>query len=288
MSTIITRAIKGAPLSWAEADANLINLNTDKLEASALTPYATTAAVTAGLAAKINTSEIGVSVQAHSANLDEYAAVNPTAAGLALLDDADAAAQRATLGLVIGANVQAYDADIPTVSASQAEMEAGTETALRSMSPLLVKQAIAAQSIGQHMVRLHTANGYGSTNTAIRRFTTTVANTGSSITYADSATLGASFTVNTSGVYAISYVDCFTTTNGWLGLSLNSSQLTTQINGITQADILAVGNTVGANLVGHVSWTGYLSAGAVVRAHGQAGLVNGSGANAVFTISRVV
>ena len=37
--------------------------------------------------------------QPASANLDEYAAVNPTAAGLALLDDADAAAQRTTLGL---------------------------------------------------------------------------------------------------------------------------------------------------------------------------------------------
>lgn len=42
---------------------------------------------------------IGTTVQAYSANLDEYAAVNPTAAGLALLDDADASAQRTTLGL---------------------------------------------------------------------------------------------------------------------------------------------------------------------------------------------
>jgi hypothetical protein len=41
---------------------------------------------------------IGVSVQAYSANLDEYAAVNPTTAGLALLDDADATAQLVTLG----------------------------------------------------------------------------------------------------------------------------------------------------------------------------------------------
>jgi hypothetical protein len=44
----------------------------------------------------------------------------------------------------IGSTVQAYDADIPTVAASQVEMEAGTESALRSMSPLRVAQAISA------------------------------------------------------------------------------------------------------------------------------------------------
>ncbi len=44
----------------------------------------------------------------------------------------------------IGVSVQAYDADIPTVAATQAEMEAGTESGLRSMSPLRVAQAISA------------------------------------------------------------------------------------------------------------------------------------------------
>lgn len=39
MSTIVTRAGKGSPLTNAEVDANFTNLNSDKLEASALSPY---------------------------------------------------------------------------------------------------------------------------------------------------------------------------------------------------------------------------------------------------------
>ena len=96
MTTIITRAGKGSPLTNNEMDTNLTNINTNKLE----------------------TSEIGVSVQPYDATL---------------LNAAD-----------IGVTVQAYDVDIPTVAASQAEMEAGSEVALRSMSPLLVAQAISA------------------------------------------------------------------------------------------------------------------------------------------------
>lgn len=87
MATIVTRAGKGSALTYAEADANFTNLNTDKVE----------------------TSAIGTTVQPYSANLTEFATVNPTAAGLALLDDADASAQRTTLGLGTAATTASTD-----------------------------------------------------------------------------------------------------------------------------------------------------------------------------------
>ena len=136
------------------------------------------------------------------------------------------------------------------------------------------------------MVRLNTANGYGSTNTKIRRFTNTVTNQGSDITYADSATLGASFTINTDGTYAISYSDCFTNP-AVMGMSLNSTQLTTNLESITVASILSANTTGSANYVGVASWNGYLPAGSVIRPH-SAGLAVGTiGAGVQFTIVRV-
>lgn len=144
-------------------------------------------------------------------------------------------------------------------------------------------QALIRPSSGS-MVRLNTANGYGSTNTRIRRFTNVVTNTGSDITYADSATLGATFTINTPGVYSVSYSDSFTAASEF-GLSLNSSQLTTSINSITVSDVLSMANSMLANTAGFCGWTGYLPSGSVVRAH-----ANGTAAGSnyqTFTITRV-
>ena len=135
------------------------------------------------------------------------------------------------------------------------------------------------------MVIVNTANGYGSTNTLIRRFTNVVTNQGSDITYADSATLGASFTINTNGVYSINFNDCNSAV-GTTGISLNSSQLTTSVLTIPVINRLAYSAIGSANWNVCLSSLRYFSAGDIIRVHMDTAIASGSFAN-IFTITRV-
>ena len=135
-------------------------------------------------------------------------------------------------------------------------------------------------------VRLNTSNGYGSTNTKIRRFTNIVNNVGTDVTYADSATLGATFTINTAGVYSVSYSDSFNVAAD-TGVSIDSTQLTTGINSINVVNILSIATIATANYGVVCSATFYAGAASVIRAH------TGGSASGVdlqkgqFTIARV-
>jgi hypothetical protein len=136
-------------------------------------------------------------------------------------------------------------------------------------------------------VRLNTANGYGSTNTKIRRFTNIVNNVGTDITYADSATLGGTFTINANGVYSVGYNDQFAGGPEQLGFSRNSTQLTTGITGIAVADILTVGMTSTASQPSVAAATFYANSGDVIRAH-TSGVGSGTQPNLCqLTIARV-
>jgi VCBS repeat-containing protein len=148
-------------------------------------------------------------------------------------------------------------------------------------NPTLLKQPVLP---AQSMVRLNTANGFGSTNIVIRRFTNVVTNQGSDITYADSAANGATFTINTNGVYAFSYSDSAGSALS-MGLSLNSAQLTTSIDSITMSTKLINTTTVTTDDKA-CGWSGYLQVGDVVRAH-TSGVAGGVASRCTFTATRV-
>jgi hypothetical protein len=146
--------------------------------------------------------------------------------------------------------------------------------------------ALTLQRTFDSEVKVHTGNGHGSTNNKIRRWTTTQTNTGSDITYADSATLGSSFTINTTGVYAVSYWDLYTVAASNVGLSLNSTQLTTSIDNINSDDLLMM-STAATSAVNGVSVTRRFTSGDVIRCHGSGTANSVSGTTSGARIVRI-
>jgi len=120
---------------------------------------------------------------------------------------------------------------------------------------------------GYSYVEVNTGNGFGSTNVKIRRFSNIVQNIGTDITYADSATLGGSFTVNSDGIYSISYIDRKDGgTAEIMGITINGNG----VNGIAaQLSSSVIHDTVDptAEPDRSVTVVTRLVAGDVVRAH---------------------
>lgn len=146
-----------------------------------------------------------------------------------------------------------------------------------------------ALTAGDHEVIVRTGNGFGSTNTVIRRYTTTERNSGTAITYADSAANGASFTINEDGIYSITVCDGNPGAgSGKFGITKNSAQLTTAIDSVTASTRLGgyAELVAGTNSFFTVSWSGRLAKGDVIRSHATA--VTGSTSDGVmFQIAKI-
>lgn len=142
-------------------------------------------------------------------------------------------------------------------------------------------------AVGDSAVVVHTGNASGSTNTAIMRYTTILTNVGSAITYADSATLGASFTINETGIYSIMMQQTSNLANVSFGVSKNSTQLTTSVVTINQADRLLYGtaNDSADTLV--LAIVERLTAGDVIRAHGPVTYTQHTQSTSRFSIRKV-
>lgn len=178
------------------------------------------------------------------------------------------------------AQVAAFDG---SVTLTGAQTVAGVKTF--SDKPIF-SAGPGAGNTNQSCVRVYTANGYGSSSTKIRRFTTVSINQGTDITYADSATLGGSFTVNANGIYSISYADDFSA-GEHMGISLNTSAPSTGIQTITGAEKLVACTPSAGSYSGAISITLYLAAGSVIRAHTNTAPATGGSLSTQFTMALV-
>jgi hypothetical protein len=129
-----------------------------------------------------------------------------------------------------------------------------------------------------------TGAGHGSTNTKIRRFTTVSCS--GDITGAQSSTDGDTFTVATAGIYAMSFQDDYSGSGTYYGISKNSNQLTTNVNSLTDAHIVAFAWNSN-NRVESVSSTQFLAAGTVVRAHDNGTSDETAAGHTRFVITKV-
>lgn len=160
----------------------------------------------------------------------------------------------------------------------------GTKTAWTISQSMLT-----ASVVGDHEVTVHTGNGTGSTNNKVRRYSTLQRSVGTAVTYADSATLGATFTINEAGLYEVYTADESSAAPTIYGASLNSANLTTSIKSIPATERLSISyGTGGTGVVNPaVTRTVRLSAGDVVRAHAD-GLPAGTTVGyAIFSIRKV-
>ena len=140
------------------------------------------------------------------------------------------------------------------------------------------------------LTSLNSSTGHGSTNTAIRWFnglSFKVFNGGYNV--ANSGTAGMSWTITSSdgtGIYIVTYIDSSSSGVLSMGISRNSTQLSTPIQSINPSNRLAMLHTAGAGNISCLCWVGALNVGDVLRAHTD-GTANAGAGVIYFSVSRM-
>lgn len=136
-----------------------------------------------------------------------------------------------------------------------------------SVAQLTTTVAVAGASSA---VVLDTGNGFGSTNTNIRRYTNATTQ-GNALTCADSATLGYTCTVNQDGVYAVNRLDRNTGAASNFGVTKNDDCTTGGFNSVVSANQVSY-TMAASNVAVNAPNPGIsLSSGDVIRACDDSG-----------------
>lgn len=172
-----------------------------------------------------------------------------------------------------------------------ANSTAGRFSSVTLTSNFIPRWGNKLSSVVKHQVWADTANGFGSTDTKIRKFTNNPVNAGTAVQYlavggasAANSIGGGEFVFTEDGVYSITYTDNMN--GGYMGLSLNGTT-TTNVQSLTISQQLCFLTTPAvASAAGIASFTDYFSAGSIVRCHTNA-TAAGTNANTLVRVSKI-
>lgn len=162
-----------------------------------------------------------------------------------------------------------------------AEATAGTwATSPTEITPL--SHVVPPPTKTDSEIRYRAGNGFGSTATNNRRFSALEVSTGNGITYSDSATDGAAFTINEDGEYAMEYHDSFGAGGVEVAIGVNSDGTSSPGNQADPQVLVCFSSVANAGNTASCSGVRRLNRGDVVRA-----LSNGSGSTPSTSATKV-
>ena len=190
--------------------------------------------------------------------------------------------------------------DVVTLDPAAAELIDGATTLIMYPGDVRLVQCTGTAfttvrieaGIGNNCAMLETGNGYGTTDLYTRRYVTIKQNTGTAITYADSAANGTTFTINEPGIYILTQVDRNTTGPVAIGMTVNASagELSgagSPVNVSSAHSIGFVNNMDTANGWATLTATYLAAAGDIIRPHGSNNANSTSTREATFSIRKI-
>lgn len=128
----------------------------------------------------------------------------------------------------------------------------------------------SAPSTSRHCVKQVAGQGSGA-SAGVAYFTTVIENNGGTdITYAQSSSVGDTWTINTSGMWSIEF-STYAGDGTEFSITRNSTHQTgSGSNAVAYTERLAIQTAGGTNYADSVSYVGYLTAGDVIRFQGSA------------------
>ena len=170
---------------------------------------------------------------------------------------------------------------------SGAKTFTGTQTFNGNISSTGTVTATKVFSSTRSSIVCYNGNGFASTDTKIRRYSTCT-EIGTDVTMSSTAANGQTFTVNSDGFYAVHVMDYSSSGGIRAGVSVNGTALTTNIDAISVAQgwIGVMGHSTTPAYKAMDGTTLFLSAGDVVRSHGD-GVADATDVLSFFRIERI-